>query len=190
MAGALPGKTVSKYEISSPSSLWTRGLLGSGLKLLCPGERSLCACIFQGSMHSVCRLKDHGWLYSPHPCSENVLSASSTRCWVSHASCPQWGTPKKDGNWTWGRPGQTGRRVARERWHRCCLGRKARFFFFFNSEKQLPCIFVFYVSSCRSFYFFLMIKILHASQRKNIFRQSRKREERSQYNSTSLRQSP
>ena len=63
-------------------------------------------------------------------------------------------------------------------------------FFFFNSEKQLPCIFVFYVSSCRSFYFFLMIKILHASQRKNIFRQSRKREERSQYNSTSLRQSP
>ena len=136
MAGALPGKTVSKYEISSPSSLWTRGLLGSGLKLLCPGEHSLCACIFQGSVHSVCRLKDHGWLYSPHPCSENVLSATSTRCWVSHASCPQWGTPKKDGNWTWGRPGQTGRRVARERRHRCCLGRKARFFFFLTLKSS------------------------------------------------------
>lgn len=31
-------------------------------------------------------------------------------------------------------------------------------YYFFNSEKQLFCIFVFYVSSCRSFSFFLMIK--------------------------------
>ena len=172
------------------SSLWTRGLLGSGLKLLCPGEHSLYARIFQGSVPSVCRLKDHGRLYSPRPCSENVLSAASTQVLCVPRLLSSAGDPQERRQLglrkTWSNRAGGGKGMATE----VSSGEEGKIFFFFNSEKQLPCIFVFYVSSCRSFYFFLIIKIVHASQRKNIFRQSRKREERSQYNSISLRQSP
>ena len=54
MASALPGRTVSKYEISSPLHLCGReafwGLVGSSPS---PGEHSLGACVFQGSMWCV-----------------------------------------------------------------------------------------------------------------------------------------
>ena len=121
----------------------------------CPQGNTAWVPAFSRAACGVCRWKAHRWPYSPHRCSENVLSAARTRCCVSPASRPQEGTTKNDASWTWGRPGQTGRRAARERRQRCRLGRKARLLLllFFNSEKQLFCIFVFYVSSCRSFSF-------------------------------------
>lgn len=179
MATALPGKTANMESLH----LHLCGLEAFGVwsEAPCTQESTACVPAFSRAACTVCA----AWRIAG---DFTVPTLALKMCWVPplpDAGCPvplvlSGAQPKKMA------PGPTGRRAARERPHRCRLGRKARFFFKLWKATSLH----FCVSSCRSFYFFLMIKIRHASRRKNIFRQSRKIEERSQYNSTSLRQSP